>query len=327
MRTLALAALLCLAPLISACGDDSTAAGDGGVTVVATTTQAADLVRAVGGDRAHVVGLIPANADPHGYEVRPGDVKALADADVVVRSGGDLDDWLESAIDSSGSDAPELTLIDHVRTLEGGHEHAEEEGHAEDEEHAGEDEHEIDPHWWQDPRNAETAVAEIEKALSAADPDGAASYVRNADAYTDKLTALDRAVAACIDEIPASERKLVTTHDALGYYADRYGLEVVGAVIPSLSTQAQASAGEVDELVDTIRREGVKAIFAESSVNPELERLIADESGATVGKALWADTLGPAGSDGDTYLKSIAANTRAIADGLSGGTVDCTLPD
>jgi ABC-type Zn uptake system ZnuABC Zn-binding protein ZnuA len=311
-RTLALAALLCLVPLVSACGDDeSTAAGDASVTVVATTTQGADLARAVGGERARVVGLIPANADPHDYEVRPGDIKALTDADLVIRSGGDLDDWLASAIESSGTDASELTLIDHVQTLEGG----------------DEEEHGVDPHWWQDPRNAEAAVAEIEKALSAADADGAATYARNADAYTAKLTALDRAVAACLDKIPAAQRKLVTTHDALGYYANRYGLEVVGAVIPSLSTQAQASAGEVDELIDTIRREQVKAIFAESSVNPKLEQAIADQSGATIGKALWADTLGPEGSDGDTYLKSIASNTRAIADGLSGGAVSCTLPD
>jgi ABC-type Zn uptake system ZnuABC Zn-binding protein ZnuA len=321
-RTPALAALLCLAPLVSACGDDnSTAAGNANVKVVATTTQAEDFARAVGGERARVVGLIPANADPHDYEVRPGDVKALADADLVIRSGGDLDDWLASAIESSGTDATQLTLIDHVRTLEGGHAHAEEEHAAEDEDD------EIDPHWWQDPHNAETAVAEIEKALSAADADGAAAYARNADGYTSQLTALDGAVADCIDQIPEAQRKLVTTHDALGYYADRYGLEVVGAVIPSLSTQAQASAGEVDELVETIKREGVKAIFAESSVNPKLEQLIADESGAAIGDALWADTLGPEGSDGDTYLKSIASNTRAIASGLSGGAVSCTLPD
>jgi ABC-type Zn uptake system ZnuABC Zn-binding protein ZnuA len=326
LRLLA-AAVACLAPLAAAgCGDDgasSAAGGGGGVTVVATTTQAADLARAVAGDRAGVVGLIPANADPHDYEVRPGDVKALADADVVIRSGADLDDWLADAIESSGSDARELVLIDKVDTIEG------EQGHEQEaaaEEDAGEDE-EIDPHWWQDPRNAAKAVAAIEAELSAADADGAATYARNAEAYTTRLTALDRAVADCIDKIPAAQRKLVTTHDALGYYAQRYGLEVVGAVIPSLSTQAQASAGEVDELVETIRRERVKAIFAESSVNPKLEQVVADEAGAQVGKSLWADTLGPEGSDGDTYLKSIAANTRAIADGLSGGAVSCALPD
>ena len=98
-------------------------------------------------------------------------------------------------------------------------------------------------------------------------------------------------------------------------------------MIPSLSTQAQASAGEVDELVETIRREQVKAIFAESSVNPKLEQVVAEEAGAQVGKELWADTLGPEGSDGATYLESIAANTRAIAEGLSGGGTRCALPD
>jgi ABC-type Zn uptake system ZnuABC Zn-binding protein ZnuA len=325
LRPLALAVLLCLAPIVAAgCGDDDEAtAGSGDVTVVATTTQAADFARAVGGDRANVVGLIPANADPHDYEVRPGDVKSLADADVVIRSGGDLDDWLASAIKSSGTDAPETVLIDHVDRIEGeeGHEH---EG---EEEHADEGEDAIDPHWWQDPRNAVKAVATIQDALMAADADGASTYAANAKAYTRRLTELDGAVAACIDKLPPTQRKLVTTHDALGYYAKRYGLEVIGAVIPSLSTQAQASAGEVTELVDTIKRENVKAIFAESSVNPKLEQVVADQAGATIGKALWADTLGPKGSDGDTYLKSIASNTRAIADGLSGGTVSCTLPD
>jgi ABC-type Zn uptake system ZnuABC Zn-binding protein ZnuA len=316
------AALLCASTLlVAACGDDDEGAraAAGGPTVVATTTQAADLVRNVAGDGADVVGLIPANADPHDYELRPDDVKTLAGADLIVRSGGDLDAWLDDAIDNAGADAETLTLIDHVETLEGEHGHEEEE-HAEEEEA---DEHEIDPHWWQDPRNAIKAVAAIDVALAKADPDGAATYRANAARYTGVLEQLDTAVAACIDGIPAARRKLVTTHDALGYYAHRYGLEVVGAVIPSLSTQAQASAGEIAELVATIKREQVGAIFAESSVNPKLEQVVADESGAVIGGALWADTLGPAGSDGDTYVKSVAANTRAITAGLGGG--DCTM--
>jgi len=317
---LAAALLLGLALLLGACGDDDRGAG-GAITVVATTTQAADLTRAVTGDRDAVAGLLEPNADPHDYEVRPGDVKALVDADLVVRSGGDLDAWLDGAIDSSGNDAEQVRLIDHVETIEGGHEHHE--GEHEHEEDGGED---VDPHWWQDPRNAIAAVAAIEAALARADPAGAVTYAANARAYTAELRALDRAVAACIDAIPAAQRKLVTTHDALGYYAHRYGLEVVGAVIPSLSTQAQASAGEVAELVDTIRRTGVRAIFAESSVNAKLERAIADEAGARVGRPLWADTLGPAGSDGATYAASIAANTRAIAEGLTGGASGCALP-
>ena len=112
----------------------------------------------------------------------------------------------------------------------------------------------------------------------------------------------------------------MTTHDALGHYADRYGLEVIGAVIPSRSSQAQPSSKDVGELVDQIKREKVKAIFPESSLDSKLEKAIARESGARVGGALWADTLGPEGSSGETYVESIEANTRTIADGLSGGT-------
>ena len=244
-----------------------------------------------------------------------------------MRSGGDLDQWLDQAIESAGADVDTLVLMDHVDTIEGGHGHEGEEHAEEGEVHEEEsEEHEIDPHWWQDPRNAIKAVAAIETSLREADPAGAPGFERNATAYTDELNKLDTAVAQCLQQIPEAQRKLVTTHDALGYYANRYGLDVVGAVIPSLSTQAQASAGEVAELVTTIRREGVNAIFAETSVNAKLERAVADESGAEIGRPLWADTLGPQGSDGDTYVKSIAANTRAIADGLSGGTVSCALP-
>jgi ABC-type Zn uptake system ZnuABC Zn-binding protein ZnuA len=331
MRSLRLAslALLCAVPLIAAgCGDDPpagrAASGGGGLTVVATTTQAADLAREVAGEDAGVAGLIPPNADPHDYELRPDDIKTLADADLIVRSGGDLDEWLDQAIENAGAGAETLTLIDHVDTIEGEHGHEEEGEHAEEDEHA--EEAEIDPHWWQDPRNAIKAVAAIEGALVEADPDGAATYRRNAQRYTAELERLDAAVADCIDQIPPAQRKLVTTHDALGYYADRYGLDVVGAVIPSLSTQAQASAGEVTDLVQTIKRERVRAIFAESSVNPKLEQVVADESGAVIGDALWADSLGPEGSGAETYAGSIAANTRAIVAGLSGGAASCSLP-
>jgi ABC-type Zn uptake system ZnuABC Zn-binding protein ZnuA len=246
-----------------------------------------------------VTGLLAPNADPHEFEVRPDDVKALADADLIVRSGGDLDDWLDGAIDSSGSDAPAITLADHVERIDG------------------------DPHWWQDPRNAIAAVAALRDALAQADPAGADAYRRNAAAYTRELRRLDAAVRACIDRVPVAQRTLVTTHDALGYYARRYGIRVVGAVIPSRSTVAQPSAGDVDALVDTIRREGVRAVFAESSVNPDVEAAIARAAGAKVGRALWADTLGPAGSDGATYLQSIASNTATLVDGFTGGRVTC----
>jgi ABC-type Zn uptake system ZnuABC Zn-binding protein ZnuA len=272
--------------LLAGCG--SAARGEDREVVVATTTQVADLARHVAGPGVEVVQILAPNTDPHDYEVRPDDVKAIADADVVLRSGGDVDAWLDQAIDASGTDARIVTLSDKVHRLDD------------------------DPHWWQDPRNAIIAVHEIEAALH-----------RTAPAYVRELEQLDRDVAACIDKLPAGDRKLVTTHDALGYYARRYGLEVIGTVIPSLSTEAQPSAGDTAELIRTIKETGVKAIFAESSVNPKVEQAIARETGATIGRALWADTLGPEGSDGATYVASIRANTEAIVDGLSGGTVHC----
>ena len=292
------------AALASGCGDEAGAGSGSGVNVVATTTQVGDLVRNVGGERVDLHQILQPNTDPHEYEPRPSDVKSVADAALTVRSGGDVDDWLKDVLDNAGGSAPVLTLSEHVHTRTG-------------------DSGDLDPHWWQDPRNAELAVKAIRDALAKADPKGAAAYRRHAARYLTRLDRLDRQTAACIDRIPARLRKLVTTHDALGYYAARYGLEVIGAVIPSLSTQAQPSAGDIQRLVDQIERTGVKAIYPESSINPKLEQAVARESGATTGAPLWADTLGPRGSTGATYVDSIAANTGAIVDGLSGGEQSC----
>src|SRR3954452_21552425 len=159
--------------------------------VVATTTQAADLVRTVAGPRVHVHGVLAANSDPHDYEVRPRDVKALIGAVLVVRSGGDVDGWLDDAIDAAGSHAPVLDLLGRVRP----------EG--------------ADPHWWQDPRRAAVAVDAIGRALGDADPAGAPGYERRARAEARRLRALDAAVARCVRALPPAQRTLVTTHDAL----------------------------------------------------------------------------------------------------------------
>jgi ABC-type Zn uptake system ZnuABC Zn-binding protein ZnuA len=286
----------------------------------------ADLVREVGGDRVDVAQILQPNSDPHAYEPRPSDVRALTEANVVFQSGGDLDSWLDGLVENAGGDAPRIELIQAVATIPGDpgdDHHAGEEG----DDHAGEDRHDhgegADPHWWQDPRNAIAAVAAIRDALIAADPDGRGLYEANARAYTERLRRLDRGVRACIDEIPPAQRKLVTTHDALRYYADRYGLEVVGALIPSLSSAAQPSARDTEELVDQIEEQGVEAIFPESSLDPRLERAVSREAGATVGRALWADSLGTAGSDGETYVESIQSNTAALVEGLTGGDKRC----
>ena len=288
---------------LAACGDSGS---DDEISVVASTTQVADLAGNVAGGRAAVVGLLADNADPHDYEPRPSDAEALLDADLILKSGGDVDAWLDQVVESSGSGAPELVLLDRVETLEA--------------------DGETDPHWWQDPRNAELAVEAIRDELVAVDPEGREVYERNAREYVARLRDLDRDVAACIGRIPAERRKLVTSHDSLGYFANRYGIEVVGTAIPALTTQAQASAGETADLVDLIRDEGVPAVFPESGVSAELEEAIADEAGAGVGGELWADALGPEGSGASTYLEAVAANAETLAAGLSDGGVACELP-
>jgi zinc/manganese transport system substrate-binding protein len=300
------AVLICLLALtLAACGSDEP--DRAGPRVVATTTQLADMARNIAGDRASVAEILTPNADPHDYEPRPGDARALADAQLVLQSGGDVDSWLGDLVKTAGSDARTVTLIDAVHSREG-------EGH------------EVDPHWWQDPRNAEVAVQRIRDALAKTDPGGTATYDGNAEAYLGRIRALDASIARCMERIPARERRLVTNHDALGYFADRYGITVVGAVIPALSTAARASAGETQDLVRTIRREGVSTIFPESSVNPKLEKAIAAEARAKVGPPLWADSLGPKGSPGATYLGSLRFNAEAMADGFSDGRVHCDLP-
>jgi ABC-type Zn uptake system ZnuABC Zn-binding protein ZnuA len=294
----ALAALLAVLAVVAvACGDDS--GSRRGVTVVATTTEVADLARQVGGSRVNVDGMLRPGGDPHDYEPRPSDVAAVADATVVFRSGGEVDQWLNDVIDNAGGDAEVVSLIDSVKRLDD------------------------DPHWWQDATNGVRAVEAIRAELTKAEPAGRATFARNAERTIGTLERLDRQITACVDRVPPAKRKIVTTHDALGYFAQRYGVEVVGAVIPSLSTQAQASAGDVQELVEQIRREGVEAIFPESSVNPDIERAIAREAGANIGDSLYADSLGPKGSPGETYTGAVAADAAALVRGMSGGRVNC----
>jgi len=293
-----LAVVLCVS--LAACGSDGgDTGGSSGTTTVATTSQVGDLARAVAGNRADVRQMLQPNADPHEYEPRPSDVKAVTGAAVVLRSGGDLDEWLDGVLENARSDVNVVTLIDAMKTRRG----------------AGE----TDPHWWQNPRNAILAIGQIRDALIEADGSGRATYSASADSYIERLRELDQAIEFCMDAIPAPRRKLVTDHDALGYYADRYDIDVIGTVIPALSTQAQASAGEVARLVRTIRAAGVTTIFPESSAGAKLSRAIARDAGARVGPALYADTLGPAGSAGETYIGSLRFNTRTLAAGFGGG--------
>jgi ABC-type Zn uptake system ZnuABC Zn-binding protein ZnuA/ABC-type Mn2+/Zn2+ transport system permease subunit len=310
----AVASAALLAALAAGCGSGSGGdAGPGQVKVIATTTQIGDFARTVGGDRAKVVQLLKPNTDPHDYEPRPSDVRETAGADVVFESGDGLDHWMGDVIKQAGGEPTVVDLGARAPVKVPG-------------ESEGAEASRYDPHWWHDPRNAQSAVVAIRDSLSNSNPGAKEVYARNADAYLAKLRALDRGIAACVDRVPAPQRKLVTDHDAFNYFAGRYGITVVGAVIPSQTTQAQASAKDVAALSKLIRREGVKAVFPESSINPKLARAIASQTGATSDLTLYGDTLGPKGSSGATYLSMEQANADAMARGFTGGAERCTIP-
>ena len=274
--------MLVLVVVAAGCGDSGGGAG-GKLRVVATTQQLADFARQVGGDGVEVTGLLGSSVDPHDYEPRPSDAKAVAEAEVVLRSGGEVDEWLGDLVESAGGDAEVIDVGEEVGAT-------------------GED-----PHWWQDPRKVLRALDVIARAV-----DG------DARPYAARVRALDRDIAACMRSIPAARRKLVTNHDAFGWFARRYGIEVLGSLIPGRSTSAQPSARDVRELVDAIEREGVTTIFPESALRRDLEEAVAREAGARVGEPLYADTLGPSG----TYLDALRHDAAAMARGFGG---DCSL--
>jgi ABC-type Zn uptake system ZnuABC Zn-binding protein ZnuA/ABC-type Mn2+/Zn2+ transport system permease subunit len=308
-----LAASATLALLAAGCGSDNGSPAPGQVKVVATTTQIGDWARAVGGERAKVVQLLKPNTDPHDYEPRPSDVQETADAKLVLVNGDRLDHWMGDVVKQAGGDPTLVDLgADAPAKLPG--------------ETEGEEASKFDPHWWHDPRNAEAAVTVTRDALTKANPDAKDVYARNAAAYLAKLRALDRGIAACVHRVPAAQRKLVTDHDAFNYFARRYGIAVVGAVIPSQTTQAQPSAGDVAKLSQLIRRERVKAVFPESSINAKLAQAIARQTGATSNLTLYGDTLGPKDSRGATYLAMEQANADAMVRGFTGGSEQCSIP-
>lgn len=293
----------------SGCGASSSG-DDGQLHVVATTTQIGDWVRAVGGNAVAVDQILQPNTDPHEYEPRPSDVAAAASAKLVFASGDDLDHWIDQIVSDSGSGATVVDLGAAVPERLPG-------------ESGGEEASKYDPHWWHDPRNAEAAVGEIERRLIAADPSRRRRFERGAGAYLLRLRKLDAGIARCIASVPAAKRKLVTDHDAFGYFAKRYGIEVVGAVIPSQTTQAQPSAKDLSALAGLIEREGVEAVFPESSLSAKVADAIAAQTGASADYTLYGDTLGPEGSSGATYLSMEAANADSLVRGFSGGRQGC----
>jgi ABC-type Zn uptake system ZnuABC Zn-binding protein ZnuA len=300
--TFALAGCLALA---AACGGGSTASEEGAVAgrlpVVTTTTQLTDFARIVGGNHVDVYGILKPNVDAHDFEPSPGDIAKLAAAKVIVKNGVGLEEWFDPTIKNADTKATIVEAASGVTIRHG----------------EGEHEAEGDPHIWHDPRNAKLMVHNVALALAAADPAHRADYEANEAAYAAELDRLDAEIAGQIGGL--TNKKLVTNHDAFGYYIDRYGLDFVGAIIPGFDSQAELSAQDISTIVGLIKTTGAKAVFSESSLPPKTAEAIGRDAGVTVvagEDALYGDSLGPPGSDGGTYLKMLRHNTREIVDHL-----------
>jgi ABC-type Zn uptake system ZnuABC Zn-binding protein ZnuA len=283
-----------LAVLSAGCDDDGNSDRSTAVTAVATTAQLGDFVRNVGGDRVRVDQLLEADLDPHDYEPVPSDAESIVESDIVFRAGFDLDQWLNDLVDNAGGDTP---VVDVSTGIEG-------------------DQQNDDPHLWLDPSNVLVIVDNVAAGLSQVDPDGAETYSANAAQYKDEVMEMDKEIEDIFASCEPSELKIVTNHDSLSRFADRYGLTVVGSVFPGLETTAEPSAEDLAELIQLIEEEDVRAIFSESSVDTEVEKRIAEESGATVVADLYTDTLGPEGSGAATYLEMMVHNAETIVEGL-----------
>jgi ABC-type Zn uptake system ZnuABC Zn-binding protein ZnuA/ABC-type Mn2+/Zn2+ transport system permease subunit len=303
----AVAVLAGAALVVAGCGSGT---DDGRLDVVATTTQIGDFARAVGGADVDVHQILQPNTDAHDYEPRPSDVRKTAGAKVVLANGQNLDHWIGEVVDQSGGDPTVVDLSANLPDRVAG-------------ETAGPEASTYDPHWFHDPVNAQRAVLDIRDAFAKADPANTAAYDANAEAYLAKLRALDAEIRGCIDAVPPADRKLVTDHDAFNYFAKRYGLTVVGAVIPSQTTQAQPSAGDLADLAALVKREDVKAIFPEASLPAKTAESLARQTGAAASYHLYGDALGPKGSSGATYLSMERANADAIVRGLTAGAEGC----
>jgi ABC-type Zn uptake system ZnuABC Zn-binding protein ZnuA len=272
-----------------------------------------DVVKNVAGDRIDLTTLIGPGQDPHTYQPTPKDIAAIERAHVVFVNGFHLEEGLESTIDAAaGRASPVVSVSAGIRPRPLSAKEAPLGLGAGGADVAG------DPHVWFDPANVKVWTSNIEKSLSSLDPANAAAYQANAAAYRRQLDELDATIRAQVALIPAERRKLVTDHEALGYFADRYGFKVVGAVIPSVSTSAEPSAGDLAALVKVIRSQGVPAIFIGTTTNPKVAEPVARETGAQV-LPLHTGETGAPGSGAETYLGMMRANLDTIVKGLTKG--------
>jgi zinc/manganese transport system substrate-binding protein len=271
--------------------------------VVASFSILGDLVKNVGGDRVEVATLVGPNGNAHVYAPSPADAKKAADAKLVFVNGLGFEGWLERLVKASGTKAPIIVATKGIKPRErvGERDHDHDHGRA-------------DPHAWQSVANAKIYVANIRDALIAADPAGKAAYDANAAAYLARLDALEREVRDVIAKIPAERRKIITSHDAFGYFEGAYG---IGFIAPQgVSTEAEASAKDVAAIIVQVKKQKIAAVFLENVTDPRLVEQIARETGAKIGGTLYSDALTDDKGDAATYIDLIRHNVRQLAAAL-----------
>jgi ABC-type Zn uptake system ZnuABC Zn-binding protein ZnuA len=271
--------------------------------VLATTTQIQDFVRNVGGDRITVIPILQGDDDAHEYQPTAADARSVVDADLIFTNGIGLETWFDSLGRNARSGVPIVKLGEESGIGVRPGDEAESLG---------------DPHVWFDSVNAQLMVNKIRDLLSTVDGAGQSTYDRNAASYSAQLDQMDREISAQWSAVPAEQRKLVTNHDAFGYYVSRYGITFVGSVIPSLSTDAEPSLSDTLRIAGAIREQNVRAIFTENSINPRLAESLSSLAGVRIYSNLYGDSLGKPGSDGDTYIKMMRFNTQTMIQGITG---------
>lgn len=271
--------------------------------VVATFSILADLVKNVGGERVALATLVGPNADAHVYSPTPADAKTLAEAGLVVTNGLGFEGWINRLVKASATKAKVAAASKGVkpRRAAGGHGHNH--GHADS-----------DPHAWQSVANAKIYVANIRDALSEADPAGRDAYAANAAAYLARLDALEAEVKSAVAKIPEDRRKVITTHDAFGYFGAAYGIAFVAP--QGVSTEADVAAKDVARIIGQIRKQKIPAVFLENVSDPRLLKRISEESGVRIGGTLYSDALTGEKGEAPTYIDMIRHNVRELATAL-----------
>ncbi len=303
LRVFSLVLALCLA------GGGTAASAEKKLKVVATFSILGDLAKNVGGDRIEVTTLVGPDGDVHVYEPTPADAKAVGGADLVVVNGLALEGWLDRLVKTSGYQGPVVVASQGVKPrkmaaeeLETGAKHGP---------------LMVDPHAWQDVGNARLYVQNIARGLETADPAGASVYRANAAAYTAQLNELDQWVRQEFSGIAKPKRRMITTHDAFGYFGAAYGITIISPV--GFSTESEASARDIANLIKQIRREKTTAVFLENVTDPRLMEQVAKESGVTLGGTLYSDALSKPDGPAPTYLEMFRHNVTLIAAAMRKG--------